>query len=773
MIVTMQGNWAVAVHSKSAAFEQRFIVSGADSGNGTYAGVTSTPAVHVQGSQWSIAIQNNPGSGWQLSSTQIKFPHIVGGNYRFEIWSNDAGGDEDFNDLILTCSTPVNINDFIIYGSVSLYSGICLLNPCWHGPYVIDTMPALVEAIKNPRLRDILEKLYPERIREIIIDPNPPDPPPFRPMVIDLNNYFAQPKKSLLYKRMERAEVKASEKAKKEISAPDYSVNNYTFVKSTEARSLLASNLSIAKEVELAHSIESLFHACHIESGTNVTLTFEEYDRTSAELAGGPYTGEGDRRLLGDAITDMFGNYIFRFSFDMTFPGIEDSTDIAPGEAIDVVAYPDVIVKVNGLLPTDVYYESAPYNNIPNLKRINLCLPESIVHPTQVCFNGNLIGSLGNVFLGGNQNNSASFSNTALRRYGYSNYLEADGKITVGSSLAGFSIDCASWRGVIDMKGCMYDTSKSASENTIKWYTIRIKRAGTNDWNFVSQNYKHPRYSNRNIPNYIGDDVGPFTTSLHIDGGAAQSEPAYKNIQREMFVDGIDWEFSNIDRYMQLNTALYDLVAGVRTTGTYYVRVDGYNDAGQPVGNATDMIALYIHNLSLGFSLTSPSFLDASIYSAGCGLYKLTDAQMNSPMHISFKANDPYGFVHSFLLSMGRCPAPMIGLQLNNHKPPLADTLSGDTTFAVGGASGNTHDNSNPDDSCPGFTGTTQVFSDSGMIDVEFQPAASEGGWIKPTETFTVISFTLTAYKRETNGYNTGVSDQYYRYASIYLERIS
>jgi hypothetical protein len=51
-------------------------------------------------------------------------------------------------------------------------------------------------------------------------------------------------------------------------------------------------------------------------------LTFEEYDRTLVEQAGGPYTGTGNRRLLGDTITDMFGNYVFRFSFDMTFPGL-------------------------------------------------------------------------------------------------------------------------------------------------------------------------------------------------------------------------------------------------------------------------------------------------------------------------------------------------------------------------------------------------------------------------------------------------------------------
>ena len=60
--------------------------------------------------------------------------------------------------------------------------------------------------------------------------------------------------------------------------------------------------------------------------------------------------------MLGDAITDMNGNYIFRFSFDMTFPFLEDATDIAPGEDVNVVPYPDVIVKILGFSPYTVQY---------------------------------------------------------------------------------------------------------------------------------------------------------------------------------------------------------------------------------------------------------------------------------------------------------------------------------------------------------------------------------------------------------------------------------
>jgi hypothetical protein len=765
MIISMQGNWKVTVKSKNAAFDQQFVVSGALTGNGIHPGIPGT-SVNVTGKQWSIAIKANPGSGFQLSETQIKFPAHIANNCIFDIGSNDSGGDQDFDDLILTCSTPVTINDFVIYGHVSVYRG-CIFNPCRKGPYVIETHAALRDALKNKKIRELLEKLYPERVQGPVI-PNPPDPPDFKPIVIDLFGEATQPSTVLAYRSVEANQVKSKERSVVDELATGLSVNNFQLLQSSQtARSISQASLSGLYDAKLASAIDGVFQRCHVDPAPNITLSFEEYDRTAAELAGGAYTGTGERRLLGDAITDMKGNYIFRFAFDMTFPDLEDALDQAPGENINLVAYPDVIVKVLGLAPGEVFYESAPYYNIANFKRIDLCLPASKIPATSACFNGNLIGSLGNVFIGGNQNSLASFNPAALRRYGYSNFLEADGKVTVNNLLAGFHIECGAWRSVIDIKGCMYDLAKSAAQNTIKWYTIRIRRAGSIRWEFVSQNYKHPKFSKRNLPNYTGDDVGPFTHLLHVDGGAATVVPAYINIQREIYVDGIDWEFSNFDRYMQLSTSLYDKIVGETIPGTFYVRVDGYDAAGNPVPTATDMIALYIDNLALSFGLTSPVLTDPAIISTSCGLFRLTDAQMNTPMRLTFKANDQYGFVDRYDLTMARCPAPMIALQVNSPKPPLSDTATGATTLAHGDASGNVHP------VCTGYSGTLTDFSELGMVTVEFQPAATEGGWVKNGEYFTVLSFALSAYQRVTNGYNTGLSGQYYTSASIYLERLN
>ncbi|MCW3089561.1 MAG: hypothetical protein JWP81_630, partial [Ferruginibacter sp.] len=764
MLITMQGNWTVSVKSKNASFPQRFIISGATTGNGTYTGATATPAVNVTGSQWTIAIQNNPGTGFQLSDSKLTFPHQTGSYYQFDIKSNDAGADQDFDDLVLSCTTPASINTFLVYGNVSLYSGRCIFNPCRKGPFVIETPRAFEAALKNPHLRDILTKLYPERIL-VKVNPNPPDPAPFfKPVVIDLFEEAMQPKTQFNLKRQANDSSQPLQEGETASRTTANEAANINLERSVSAQNLSSQSLFAVNKYDIAKAIDGFFSICNVDPAPGVTLSFEEYDRTVAEQSGGPYTGTGNRRILGDTITDMFGNYIFRFSFDMTFPGLEDASDSFPGQTADVFAYPDVIVKVTGVASWDVLYESAPYYNIPNIKRINLCLPESVIHISSACANGNLIGSLGDVFIGGNQNSSASFSATALRRYGDNNFLEENGRISVTSSLAGFGIECASWGGMIDIFGCIYDETKPLSQNTIRWYTLRIKRAGTSGWNFVSENYKHPLFHKRNLANYNGDDVGAFPTSLHVDGGAAVVVPAYKNIRAELHIGGpdTDWENTHIDRLMQLHTTLYDIVAGEHKPGTFYLRIDAYDGSGNVVSGKTDMIALFIHNKDLNFGFSGPILNDPSIVNGGCGLYRLTDAQMNTPMELSFMANDPEGFVDNYHLTMARCPAPTIALQAS----PMADTASGASVLSEG-ISASTHH------SCVGYTGTKQEFGTEGMIPVTLQPAVSETGWIKAGEYFTVYSFALTAQKRVTNGYNTGLTGVYQGYGQIMMERLN
>jgi len=760
----MQGNWTVTVKSKNASFPQHFIVNGATFGNGVHSGTVGT-SVNVYGSQWTIAIQNNPGNGWQLSETKLKFPHKTGGNYEFEILSNDAGNDSDFDDFTLKCTTPANINDFIIYGNVTLYSGRCVFNPCRRLPFVIETYPGLVKALKNPLLRDWIEKYYPDRIPPIhIVNPNPPDPPYFNPIVFDLSGEAIQPKTTLQYSRKAVEDKKSISKAEKENRPEEFAISNFELIKPSQISSSERKFAISSDTISLTKAIEGLFHPCFTNVGSNLSLTFEEYDRTAAELLGGSYTGTGNRRLLGDCITDMNGNYIFRFRFDMTIPGLEDASDIATGEDVNTILFPDVIVKIVEYSPLQVRYESAPFYNISNLKRIDLCLPESKVRVTSSCFNGNLIGGIGNVFIGGNQNTTGSTTATATQRYEYGNYLQSNGKISVNSPLALFNVECAGWAGTIDIKGCMYDKSKSPANNKISWYTIRIRRSGTPDWIKVSENYKHVIFGSH-PPGYIGDDVGPFYPNV---GGILDGHmPVYKNIQREVEVDGIPWLNVNLDRFIQLNTTLYDGILGITTPGTFYVRVDGYDSAGVHVADQTDLIALFIHNKGLNFGMTNPVIDDPSVVKSDCQLYRLTDGQMHTPIKFSFRANDPEGFVNQYQLNISRCPQTSIDL---NPSIPADVSLSGTYTFPQSPAGSNP---ANLHNACPGYTGSLHDYSTVDLVNVVIQPPAADDGWIKAGEYFTIYSFGLTAGQRITNGYNTGVDDHYVAYGQIMMERLN
>ena len=191
MYITMQGNWSVTVKSKESSPPMRFIISSATSGNGTHNTVVGS-TVKVTGNLWTISVQHDHGTGFSPSYARIKFPVLSGGNYSFDIESNDDKNDQIFDDLILTCSTPNTGNEYLMYGNVSCYSGLCYFNPCYPGWLVIETAAALEQALKNPVLAGIIKNLYPERVPPVIVDPNPPDPGPFKPVIINMASTSSQ-----------------------------------------------------------------------------------------------------------------------------------------------------------------------------------------------------------------------------------------------------------------------------------------------------------------------------------------------------------------------------------------------------------------------------------------------------------------------------------------------------------------------------------------------------------------------------------------------------
>jgi hypothetical protein len=140
-----------------------------------------------------------------------------------------------------------------------------------------------------------------------------------------------------------------------------------------------------------------IFPICDVDPVAETLLRFLEYDRTPAELAGGAYTGTGSRETLGQTATDEFGNYVYRFSRTIG-ELIAEVGDIATGEVPAVAALPDLIIQILESLPAGVAFETAPYYDIPNIKRIDLCIPESELDGVeQPCQSGRAIQTLGNI----------------------------------------------------------------------------------------------------------------------------------------------------------------------------------------------------------------------------------------------------------------------------------------------------------------------------------------------------------------------------------------
>lgn len=771
MYISMQGNWTIRVTAKNAAFKQQFVVQGATSGNGTYPGTVGAADVVVTGAMWTLNIQNNPGTGFQNSDTRIKFPTKVGANYQFQIQSNDTGADQDFDDLVLTCITPASAQDFLAYGHVSTYSGNCLYNPCYRSHFVIDHRDALERALKNPRMYELIKKYYPERIPPVIVNPNPPDPGPFRPIMINLMDDQQMPNRIAEVFNVENEEKVIDKKAANLKNPESISLERtLKFSKTIQLDAKVSKQLTAAHR-EVVGIFENARFGCSVSDGKNISLNFEEYDRTISEKVGNPYTGTGERRNLGFAITDMNGNYIFHYKHRVSDVLDEFSTDYAVGENVAVQVLPDLIVSIPGsTVGAPVLYESACYFNVSKLKRIDICIPASVISKPFNCFNGNMIGALGNVLIGGNQNSTASFAASAMDRNSAAlhNHLHADGRITSHNVLAHLNIDCAAWAGIVDVKGCLYNTQRKATDPIIAFYTIRYSKnmlEPFSTWNYVAEGYMGYLFQGSSL-DLLPKLIGSYdTVPLKVDGGPAIKVPYYLNVEAQIEA-GIPWVPYDKNRLIQLNTSIYQGTA----PGTVYFRIDGYDAAGKHIPGATDMIAMFIDNNYLGFSLDDVWF-DAdgvNIVKAECNLYRIKEAFLNSPLNVTFKACETHPnsvFQDHYDLSIGKC-GTSAGFEVKRLGSliPEPGILHGDNP------------NNNEANSCPGYRGTADAskFGDSNAHQITFVPLPVPAGkWLEPNESYATVSIGLSASKRTTNGYGAGANAAPYTISTgVAIERL-
>lgn len=718
MAITMQGNWTVSVKSKNASFPQRFIIAGAASGNGTHNGDVGTPAVNVTGANWIIRVQHNPGTGFIDSDEQIKFPTTTGTALSFDIQSNDSGADQDFDDLVLTCSMPRTATDFVLYGNASWYKGKCLFNPCNRRWIVIDSVFSLKEALANPVLRKPIEALYPERLQEEPprIGPTPP-PPPFRPMVLPFEDVMALPAKQA---QLVRLGVLEPEGPDPRPALPPGAIRPRTVAGTrtvTLSRPVAFPDLQIDR-VAVARLVDQFFPLCQTGPLPGTVLRFLEYDRTATELAGGPYTGTGTREVLGVCATDRNGNYLFRFSRSISDFIHETNVDVAAGEDEVVQSMPDIIVQVvDPSLPTGFSYESAPYWNVPLIKRINICTPERRV--PAACQGQRAIQAIGNIFMGVPVAGGA--------RVGFNNFLTPEGRITAKNSLPDVpQARCAAWAGALDFFACFIDHPE------VKHYTIRYRKHGTAGWTFFQEKYIHPKIANIALPNYSGDPVGPFDVPLRVDGGPPAPTKAYINIENDN-----DWVLTHRIRKAVISSWLYagDPEPPLPAESVDF-RIEGYDAAGNKVAAADDTITLCIDNSAPDFRITEVTMAGAP--GGDCALFTVPAASPGTPLTVRFKANQRHGFMSSYGLSVRK--GNIGGMPITGAPGVPPGQISG--SYVHG-----------DDLACSEFFGTFDGSGTFGLVVADVTPAG--GRWLEPGQPFCTFAVNLGCSTRVTNGYNT------------------
>lgn len=706
MTIGMQGFWTVSVKSKSAAWPQRFRIEGSTNGvDGVY-DETSTP-ISVTGPQWGITVEHNPPGpvNWRQSRHRLANSHTSGGQFLFDIETDDfgaGGGDEDFNDLILTCAMTLSSSEYVVYGKVKSYSGFCLFNPCFPFPYyVIDYPWQLKELLKYPPTRRIIEKLYPERVKAFErIPPVPqPDPPPFRPMMIPsglseepgLN--MVRPMKPMAAMDMKRRSKKT---ATKEAEAAKTAI--FSLSANTTAGNKLLERDDFLLLGRLSDRLK--LKPCIVKPVSQTILRFTEYDRTAAEKLGDPYTGEGDHHILGTTATDEFGNYVFRFSQDLA-QLVEEIEDVAAGESLITEIRPDVIIELMESLPDGVLYETAPYYNISNVKRVNLCLPFSELDPPRTaCQGGRAIQALGNL--------SIITSGTTLH---------SDGTVS-NTNITGPIVDHAAWYHRVDLFACFLDTDPK-----VEHYVIRYRRHGDSEWNFVNEEYAHPKQQGDGT--WKNEKIGPHSVALRVDGPGEDKVTvgAYLNIEDQ--ISDSEWQNSKRDRKLQIHTAIYQAEAGA-----VEFRIEGYDASGEKVPGAEDTIKLYIDNT---WSKGDIDYIKLGTEDPGeCALFELPTG--GEPLTVRYRVTDPEGFMKSYALNVYRGSNTHVQTENSATGNPVAASYQLVPPYL--------------------FSGTLdETLDPSGYVEILLEPTAS--AWLPSGIDFCAFLFELSALDRKTNGYCT------------------
>ncbi len=691
MAIALQGTWNVSVKAKNAAWPQRFVIEGSSNGkDGTYGGTTGAADILVTGDQWGVTIQNNPTGPvtWRDSRARLGSFRVESGFFRADIQSDDGGGgaDEDFDDLVLTVSKPLSDSEWIVYGTARSYKGHCRFNPCFPYPWiVVDTAAQLRRLLAYAELRPILERAYGPDVAKLA------ERETFTPLLLSRGG---APQGGFSVAGQTEAVLKTrgkSKEAKLEVGS--------TATVRAAASADFAATITVA-EAGILDRLR-LLHPCEVDPIAQALLRFVEYDRTDSELGGGPYTGFGDRETLGVTATDESGNYLFSFGRTLA-QLIEESVEDSPaGGTAAVEARPDLLIQFVDAPDGVAVHETAPYYNIPNVRRINLCLPVRALVP-KPCRGDRVLQYLGDIPIINNPGST----------------LHADGTITnTAASESGPAIARGAWNGLLDIIGCFED-----SVAPVKHYVIWV-RAGSGSWNPLSVGASGLRQQGSGV--WLPESWGATPTAL-----AVGTLPAYRNIELES-----GWSLEAQHRKARVNLASLLTPGLARKVEDVRFVIRGYDASGNYVPGTYDTIKLRVDaEPSTGDieSIIVPGTPDPG----DCGM--LTLPSDTTPLLAKLRVLDPDGFLHSWSLSAVRG---------SNHAVGLTDSA---TASPPGGA-------------YPGAVVDTRYYGTSerptsdveGYVTLSIVPPAS--GWLGGVP-FCGYSFELSVRDRTTNGKTTASS---------------
>ncbi len=594
MSIKLSGEWNLSVKSKHAAFDQRVVIFGTTNGkDGTYPHATFGTKT-LEGA-FGIQIQYKKGKKWHNSLMRLGDVSRTPTQLNVEVESDDnvGLGDLDFNDLVLQASRAVDNGDWCVWGQVKQYSG-CLFNPCLLPRLVVDD------------LLHVARRLPPDLIRRL--EPFLPELPPFDLPYPPPRDY-----------RAIRVEIPPSMMQESLVTARPgqgrgaFRTTGLKALSNPAAETYKVVDASHVKAIDLMHGpIGKLKLKCHVDPAPGVVLRVIDYDPGPGESAGQLFAGTGDKEVLGHAITDDWGYYLFCFSWP--YPGATAGTR------------PDIILQL--IEPDEegvpaVKLESHISWDIDNLHRKDFCVPRHLVpepSPDDVVTPGRIFQYVGNL---------------PVVRIAQSGAERGHGTSQTGDKV---TVNRAPFGGVLLLKGSFHD------HPSVKSYRIQYWTTDNPDGNISSTTLLTPLVYDNAVFDPV--TVGPGPTVF--PGVPADAYPVMKGNPAFSSAYG--------DHYLAyVNT--YGLKTGRMETGFLHVSIQGLNSSGADVTGATDQFVMRIDNVPPVPEIEP--ITAGSGAGAGCGLVTLK--KPDGTFKLTYRVHDAEGHLFKYYFQLFKCHNNKIG----------------------------------------------------------------------------------------------------------------